>query len=100
LLSGNTSAIQSTDLANLQKDSDNITQQVATNGALQQRMTAESNIAQTTSASLSSLTSSQADADLAQVMTQLTQTQTAYQAAVQATAGFQDLMFSVLNYLD
>jgi len=30
----------------------------------------------------------------------LTQTQTAYQAAVQATAGFQDLTLSILNYLE
>ena len=100
LLSGNTSAINGTDLTNLQKDSDNITQQIATNGALQQRMTAEANIAQSSSASLSLLTSSRADADLANVMTQLTQTQTAFQAAVQATAGFQDLTLSILNFLE
>ncbi|HVM59906.1 MAG TPA: flagellin [Verrucomicrobiae bacterium] len=99
LLSGNTTAISGTDLGNLQKDSDNITQQIATNGAVQQRMTAEANIASAQSASLSSLTSSQADADLATVMTQLTQTQTAYQAAVQATVGFQDLQMSILSFL-
>jgi flagellar hook-associated protein 3 FlgL len=100
LLSGNTSAINSTDLTNLQKDSDNITQAIATNGALQQRMTAEANIAASQSASLSDLTSSKADADLAQVMSQLTQTQTAYQAAIQATAMFQDLTLSILNFLE
>jgi flagellin-like hook-associated protein FlgL len=100
LLSGNTSAINGTDLTNLQTDSDNITQAIATDGALQQRMTAEANIAASQSASLSDLTSSKADADLAQVMSQLTQTQTAYQAAVQATAGFQDLTLSILNYLE
>ena len=100
LLSGNTSAINSTDLTNLQKDSDNITQAIATNGALQQRMTAEANIAASQSASLSGLTSSKADADLAQVMSQLTQTQTAYQAAIQATAMFQDLTLSILNFLE
>ncbi|MGD0060215.1 MAG: hypothetical protein ABSD58_12435 [Verrucomicrobiia bacterium] len=99
LLSGNTSAINSTDLTNLQKDSDNITQQIATNGAVQQRMTAESTIEQSRSASLSQLTSTQADADTATVMEQLSQTQTAFQAAAQATAGFNDLTLSILNYL-
>ncbi|HTS18873.1 MAG TPA: flagellin [Verrucomicrobiae bacterium] len=100
LLAGNASTINGADLSNLQNDSDNVTQQIATNGALQQRMTAEANIAQTQVASLSQLTSSQADSDLASVMTQLTQTQTAYQAAVQATVGFQDLQMSILNFLD
>jgi flagellar hook-associated protein 3 FlgL len=99
LLSGNTSAISSTDLTNLQNDSDNITQQIATNGAVQQRMSAESTIAQSRLAALGQLTSSQADADTAQVMVQLTQTQTAFQAAVQASVGFQDLTMSILNYL-
>jgi flagellar hook-associated protein 3 FlgL len=99
LLSGNTSAISGTDLTNLQTDTDNITQQIATNGAMQQRMSAESTIAQNRSAALGQLTSSQADADIAQVMVQLSQTQTAFQAAVQASAGFQDLTLSILNYL-
>src|SRR5580698_4722582 len=99
LLSGNTSAISSTDLTNLQNDSDNITQQIATNGAVQQRMSAESTIAQSRLAALGQLTSSQADADTAQVMVQLSQTQTAFQAAVQASIGFQDLTMSILNYL-
>jgi flagellin-like hook-associated protein FlgL len=100
LLSGNTGAISSTDLTNLQKDSDNITQQIATNGAVQQRMTAESTIEQDRSAALGSLTSSQADADTATVMEQLSQTQTAFQAAAQATASFNDLTMTILNYLE
>jgi flagellar hook-associated protein 3 FlgL len=99
LLSGNTSAINSTDLPNLQKDSDNVTQQIATNGALQSRMNAESTILQSRGAALTQLTSSQADADLATAMTQLQQNQTAYQAAVQATASFQALTLSILAYL-
>ncbi len=99
LLSGNTSAISTTDLNNLQKDSDDITQQIATSGAVQQRMTAESTIEQSRSAALGQLTSTQADADTAQVMEQLSQTQTAFQAAAQATAGFNDLTLSILNYL-
>jgi hypothetical protein len=32
-------------------------------------------------------------------MEQLSQTQTAFQAAAQATAGFNDLTLSILNYL-
>jgi flagellar hook-associated protein 3 FlgL len=100
LLSGNTTAISSTDLTNLQKDSDNITQQIATSGALQQRMSAESTIEQSRSAALGQLTSTQADADTAQVMEQLSQTQTAFQAAAQATAYFDDLTLSILNYLE
>lgn len=62
-------------------------------------MSAESTIAQSRLAALGQLASSQADADTAQVMVQLSQTQTAFQAAVQASVGFQDLTMSILNYL-
>jgi flagellar hook-associated protein 3 FlgL len=97
LLAGNTAAINSTDLPALQKDSENITGQIATTGALQARMDAETTIATNRTAALDQLTSTQADADMATVIMQLQQTQTAYQAALQSGAGLLNL--SLLNYL-
>jgi flagellar hook-associated protein 3 FlgL len=97
LLAGNTTAINTTDLPGLQKDSENVTEQIATTGALQARMDAETTIATNRSSALDQLTSTQADADMATVIMQLQQTQTAYQAALQSGAGL--LNMSLLNYL-
>ncbi len=97
LLAGNTAAINSTDLPALQKDEQNIVSQIATTGALQARMDAATNIAQGRAASLDKLMSSQANADMATVMVQLSETQTAYQAAL--SSGAKLLNLSLLNYL-
>jgi len=97
LLSGNTAAINSTDFPALQNDEQNIVSQIATTGALQGRMDAATNIAQTRSASLDSLISAQADADIATVAVQLSETQTAYQVALASGAKLMSL--SLLDYL-
>ena len=97
LLAGNTTAIQSTDLTALQADEQNIVGQIATTGALQSRMDAAQSIAEGRSASLDKLISGQADADMATVMVQLNQAQTAYQAALQSGARLLNL--SLLDYL-
>ena len=99
LLAGNTGAISSTDATNLQNDSDNITQQIATTGALQSRMEAETSIAQSQSSALDQLTSSQADADMATVLTQLQSAQLAYQAAAASGANLLNLNLSLVSYL-
>ncbi|HUI06937.1 MAG TPA: flagellin [Verrucomicrobiae bacterium] len=97
LLAGNTAAINGTDLPALQNDEENIISQIATTGALQARMDAANNIAQNRAASLDKLISSQADADMATVMVQLSETQTAYQAAL--ASGAKLLNLSLLDYL-
>jgi flagellar hook-associated protein 3 FlgL len=97
LASGNTAAITSTDSQNLQNDQNNLTYQVANNGNVQARLNTASTLATSQSDSLNGLISNESGADLVQVLTQLTQTQTAYQAALQSSASIMQL--SLLNYL-
>ncbi|HEY5234457.1 MAG TPA: hypothetical protein VIK35_13085 [Verrucomicrobiae bacterium] len=97
LLSGDTSAISGTDTTNLQNDENNLTYQVAYNGNVQTRLATASSLATSQSDSLTSLITNASGADLATVLTQLTQAQTAYQAALQSSATIMQL--SILNYL-
>jgi flagellar hook-associated protein 3 FlgL len=97
LSSGNTSAITSTDAPNLQNDQNNLTYQVANNGNVQARLNTAATLATSQANSLNGLISNESGADLVQVLTQLTQTQTAYQAALQSSASIMQL--SLLNYL-
>jgi flagellar hook-associated protein 3 FlgL len=97
LLAGNTTDIASTLSAQLTKDDDNLTYQIATNAALQARLDAESSIASSRAAALSKQISGEADADLSQTLVQLSETQTAYQAALQS--GAKILSLSLLDYL-
>jgi flagellar hook-associated protein 3 FlgL len=97
LLSGNTTAISGTDTANLQSDENNLTYQVAYNGNVQTRLTTASSLATSQSNSLTGLISNASSADLATTMTQLTQAQTAYQAALESSAAIMQL--SILNFL-
>jgi flagellar hook-associated protein 3 FlgL len=97
LLSGNTGAISGTDTADLQKDENNLAYHVANNGNVQTRLNLASSFAASQSTSLTGLISSSSSADLATTMTQLSQAQTAYQAALQSSASIMQL--SLLNYL-
>jgi flagellar hook-associated protein 3 FlgL len=97
LLAGNTSAITNTTLPSLQKDSQNIITQIASQGALQTRMDTATQIAATQADSLSQEISGQADADMSTVLVKLNATQTAYQAAIQSGASMLNL--SLLDYL-
>lgn len=97
LLAGNTAAIATTDLPALQRDEQNIITQMATTGAISARLVVADNITATRSASLDKLISTAADADLAETLVRLTQTQTAYQATLQA--GSKILSLSLLDYL-
>ena len=96
LSSGDTSAI-ATDGTNLQKDEDNVTYQVANNGAVQTRLNNEATYVTNQTSSLTSAISNTSGTDLVQTMVQLNQTQTAYQAALQSSA--QIMQLSILNYL-
>ncbi len=97
LSSGNTTAITATDSANLQKDQNNVAYQVANNGVVQSQLNVAATIATNRSASLNTMISNTSSADLVQTMMQLSQTQTAYQAALQSGAKIMQL--SILNYI-
>lgn len=97
LLSGDIGAIASADSPALRKDEENLLYHVANNGALQARLeTTTAAIAgqiSTASGEISDL----AGADLADTLVRLTQTQTAYQAALQS--GAQIMQRSLMDYL-
>lgn len=97
LTAGNTTGIASSDSANLQKDENNIAYQVANNGVVQNQLTAASNFATSSSQNLSQMISNSSSADLMNTMVQLSQTQTAYQAALQS--GVKIMNLSILNYI-
>jgi flagellar hook-associated protein 3 FlgL len=97
LTSGNKSAITSTDGKNLQNDESNMTYQVANNGNVQARLNTASSLASSQSTALATDISTASSADLVQTLTDLNQTQTAYQAALQSSASLMQL--SILNYL-
>ncbi len=97
LESGNTSAISSKDNQNIQSDQDNMTYQVAYNGNVQTRLNTAASLATSQANALTTDVSNKSSADLAQTMIQLTQTQTAYQAALESSASIMQL--SILNYL-
>jgi flagellar hook-associated protein 3 FlgL len=97
LLSGNTDAIASTDRANLAKDEDNLLLQMGGNAALQGRLENAQTILQQRLDSNEVSISNQADADLADTLVRLNQTQTAYKAALQSGANL--LEQSLLDYI-
>lgn len=97
LLAGNVAAIESTDRANLGMDEDNFLYHLGTNGAIQSRLEATNSIASQRTDTLEALVSSEVDADLAQTLVRLNQTQTAYQAALQSAGKI--LSSSLLDYL-
>jgi flagellar hook-associated protein 3 FlgL len=97
LLAGNTTAIANTDFPQLAQDEQNITYHIADNAALQARLEAENSIASNRAAATNKLISGEADADLTETLVRLSETQTAYQAALQA--GAKVLSLSLLDYL-
>jgi flagellar hook-associated protein 3 FlgL len=99
LLAGNTTAIASQDHPALMKDEDNITSQIANNGLIQSHLSAADSVASTQSLSVKQTVSQASDADLAETLTQLSATQTAYQAALQSGAKLLSSNMTLLNYL-
>ncbi|MCC6820279.1 MAG: flagellin [Verrucomicrobia subdivision 3 bacterium] len=97
LLAGDTAAIAATDSGNLRNDEDNILFHVSSNGATQARLEAANAMAGDRTLSLEKSVSAEADADIAQTLVKLSQTQTAYQAALQSGATI--LKVSLLDYL-
>jgi flagellar hook-associated protein 3 FlgL len=97
LASGNTSAIASTDVPALNKDEDNIVNQISANGVMQSALTAAGNMATAQSTNLTTQISGDTNADLAQTLTSLSQTQTAYEAALES--GTMVMNLTLLNFL-
>jgi flagellar hook-associated protein 3 FlgL len=97
LSSGNAGAVTSTDLPNLSKDEDNIAYQIGSNGVVQSTLTNTSSEATTQGTSLTEQMSNLTSANLATTLTQLQQTQTSYQAALES--GVQVMQLSLLDYL-
>ena len=97
MTAGNTTAVTSTDTANLQKDENNIAYQVANNGVMQNQLTAAGTFATSSSQSLSQMISNSSSADMMTTLVQLNQAQTSYQAALQSGAKIMQL--SLLNYI-
>jgi len=97
LTSGNTSAITNTDSVNLQKDENNQLYQISNNGTVQTHLNNAATFAANQSSSLTQMISNSSSADMVQTMVQLTQAQTAYQAALQSSAKI--MQMSILNYL-
>jgi flagellar hook-associated protein 3 FlgL len=97
LLAGNRSAIGDTDRVALEKDEDNFIYHIGNMGSVQSRLETAGQLADKQSLSLTELISNEADADLADSIMQLNQTQTAYQAALASGAGL--LKMSLMDYL-
>ena len=97
LSSGNTSALQSTDLDNLQSNQGTLEQMQATMGALSSRLQlASSRITTTTSDDQSALASDQ-DTDMATAAVTYSTEQAAYEAALKASASI--VQSSLLDFL-
>jgi len=99
LLAGNTNAISSTDAPALSTDQNNIIYQVANNGAIQARLNLAASAASTNQTSLQESLTNVAGANLTQTLTNLTQTQNAYQAALQTASSILQLKQYLLAYL-
>lgn len=97
LLAGNTALIASTDRANLAADEDNLLYHISSNGAIQARLETTQKLNEQRGQSVENQVSKEVDADLAQTMVKLSQTQTAYEAALQS--GARALNLSLLDYL-
>jgi flagellar hook-associated protein 3 FlgL len=97
LLAGNRAAIQGADQSNLAQDEDNFLYHLGSNGAFQSRLETTKAVANSRADTIEALISDEADADLSETIVRLTQTQTAYQAALQSAGKI--LGSSLLDYL-
>jgi flagellar hook-associated protein 3 FlgL len=99
LQAGDANAVATVDQASLLYDENNIVYSVATNGAMQSRLDAEASIMGNRKAALQTSLANVAGADLTQTLVQLSQTQSAYQAALQTSSNILQLQQSLLSAL-
>lgn len=97
LMAGDSKSVADTDRANLKKDEDNFLYHYGHIGAVQARLEAAASLTSSQSFSAEQQVSGLVDADLAQTLVRLTQTQNAYQAALQT--GGSILSSSLLDYI-
>jgi flagellar hook-associated protein 3 FlgL len=97
LSSGNAGAVNSTDVPQLAKDEDNIAYQVGSNGVMQSTLSNTSSVATQQGANLTTQMSNDTSANLATTLSNLQQTQTSYQAALQS--GVMVMQLSLLDFL-
>jgi flagellar hook-associated protein 3 FlgL len=97
LLANDKDAIANNDRANLRKDEDNFLYHYGHIGAVQSRLEAAASLTSSQSFSAEQQVSGLVDADLAQTLVRLTQTQNAYTAALQS--GGSILNKSLLDYI-
>jgi flagellar hook-associated protein 3 FlgL len=97
LLGGNTTAIAATDRVNLRNDETNLLYHMSANGAIQSRLEATEAFNKERGTAIEGQVSKEVDADLAETLVKLSQTQTAYQAALQS--GAKALNLSLMDYL-
>ena len=99
LLAGNTTAVSTTDQPALTKDEDNVAYQVANYGSVQAQLNMAASMSSTRTTSLSQSLNNVAGADMAQTLSQLTQANSAYQAALESASTIMQLKQSLLAYL-
>ena len=97
LHAGNTAAVNATNIPALQKDEDNFLFHLAQNGTTQARLNTAESLASDRVFTTEKLISGEADADLAQTLVRLSETQNAYRATLQS--GGTILNISLLDYL-
>ncbi len=97
LLAGNTAAISSTDIPAVNADGNHVISLVSANGVLQSALNSAQDLANSKKLNIDSDISGKTSADLATTLTQLTRTQSAYQAAL--SSGTKVFNLSLLDYL-
>ena len=97
LTSGNTGDISSSVGPALTKDEDHVVGQISGNAVLQSTLESAGTVATQNATGLDSQMSNDTSADLATTLTQLSQTQTAYEAALES--GQMVMQTSLINYL-
>jgi flagellar hook-associated protein 3 FlgL len=97
LLAGNIAGVTAVDRASLANDESNILYHISSNGAIQARLEATDALTRERGISIEAQVSKEVDADLSQTLVKLSQTQTAYEAALQSGARAMNL--SLMDYL-
>ncbi len=97
LNAGDTVSVETIDRTALGQDEENLIFLIGTNAAIQSRLESGLSLAANRLYSLDRSVSKEASADLAETLVDLNKTQTAYQAALQSSAGIMRL--SLLDYL-
>jgi flagellar hook-associated protein 3 FlgL len=97
LLAGDGASVTSTTAVGLQADTDNLLRHIAANGVVQGRLEAAGASVGDRLQSLEGQISGETDADLAQALVRLNQTQVSYQAALQT--GGKIMTMSLMDYL-